>query len=341
VAKPDTDDGWFKMSHEFDAACDVADFTKAERVVLHTVKAQIFGPAKVRHALLLPRNIAELGGWKRQFIERGVRHLIEAGVLVPAKDRKDFYQVNKYYKEWTYSGAVRFTPAELKFIAEAPARTKSYLYTLSNQPVAKRQPTSCRIATNELPIGGSTLQPTSCQTATNELPNCNQRVAESASRSNRTARGIENIEKGEEEDDDNAGVRNATPQIPTPEVARPSVPKTLAELTEWASKAVDPLEEITRKLSVWATSYEVKWIHDAILVATSSAKPGGIVAYTNKCLMNWHANGGPPHAEVEKARASATTGPIAPPKRRGIAAELDAKHQAVRDYYAKPTGGAK
>jgi hypothetical protein len=136
-------------------------------------------------------------------------------------------------------------------------------------------------------------------------------------------------------------VRNATPQIPTPEVARPSVPKTLAELTEWASKAVDPLEEITRKLSVWATSYEVKWIHDAILVATSSAKPGGIVAYTNKCLMNWHANGGPPHAEVEKARASATTGPIAPPKRRGIAAELDAKHQAVRDYYAKPTGGAK
>jgi hypothetical protein len=173
VAKPDTDDGWFKMSHEFDAACDVADFTKAERVVLHIVKAQIFGPAKVRHALLLPRNIAELGGWKRQFIERGVRHLIEAGVLVPAKDRKDFYQVNKYYKEWTYSGAVRFTPAELKFIAEAPARTKSYLYTLpnGNPPVAKRQPTSCRLGGRPCNQPVAKRQPTSCRIATNELPN--------------------------------------------------------------------------------------------------------------------------------------------------------------------------
>lgn len=121
MAKPDLDDGWFMLAHELDAALDAADFTKAARVVLREVKAQIFGPRRLRVATISPSEIARGVGRPRQFGVRGVAELVASRALLRVAEGT--YRFAKDYESWTWKdGSPRLTPDEVAWAKSAPER---------------------------------------------------------------------------------------------------------------------------------------------------------------------------------------------------------------------------
>lgn len=124
MAKPDCDDGWFKLAHELAGAMEVADFTKAERVVLRFVFLQVFGPARRKLAELSPTDIARRAGMQKQNVDRAIKSLVAGGTLQHRGGR--LYRFVKDYDQWTRNGAPRLSPAERAWVAGNPALAMWY-----------------------------------------------------------------------------------------------------------------------------------------------------------------------------------------------------------------------
>lgn len=103
MAKPDTDDGWFKLSLELEAALAFAGFSRVARTLLARVFIQIFGKGKRPKLAYLPQKIlAETIEQKLTNVTRAVRELVESGVLIGVGD--DRYQFVKDYEKWVRCG---------------------------------------------------------------------------------------------------------------------------------------------------------------------------------------------------------------------------------------------
>lgn len=132
MAKPDTDDGWWKKSIELEAALDFADFSKPARTVLRYVFSQIFGIGKRPRLAFLPQaQIAARIGQCRQVINRAITELVASRVLVMVRD--DQYRFNKDYESWvTWSrdkakcGLPRLTDVEVEDCRNAIAYSNSF-----------------------------------------------------------------------------------------------------------------------------------------------------------------------------------------------------------------------
>jgi hypothetical protein len=138
TGKPDTDNGWFKLAHEMAAALDVAGFGKVERIVLNTLLAQVFGPAKARAGRLSPKGIGDRYGLAKQSAERAIRSLELAGVIARAEGEGDReYTLNKLYRGWKDSAgkSARFTAKELDAIAGASDFAMSFRSKAWTPPV--------------------------------------------------------------------------------------------------------------------------------------------------------------------------------------------------------------
>jgi hypothetical protein len=183
VAKPDTDDGWFKLSIELEVAVAYAAFTKVARVVLGYTFIQIYGRGiRPELAKLDRKTIAARTGQKRQNVSRAIEELVGSNVLVPAEG--DMYRFAKDYETWvTWSrdgakcGRPRLDPAEVADCKASPAfsdtfRVKGMVDTAYPIAFAKDaqtasigmqdpHPSGCKTAS----IGMQDPHPSGCKTA--------------------------------------------------------------------------------------------------------------------------------------------------------------------------------
>ena len=132
MAKPDLNDGYLRYAHELDAALACADFTLGARIVLREVFAQIFGPAKRRTAVVSPSETARRYGLEKSNLLRGVRELIESGVL--RKIGECEYHFVKDYESWTRNGRRRLSESMVVAAREAPRMAMSYKHLSGVNP---------------------------------------------------------------------------------------------------------------------------------------------------------------------------------------------------------------
>lgn len=124
MAKPDLDDGWYMLSHELDEALSCADFTKAARMVIREVFAQIYGPAKRKVAKVSGSEMGRRWGRDRQYFDRGIAEAVDS--LALERDGKGFRFV-KDYEKWVIKPRKkgdpiipRFSKVEISAIDSAP-----------------------------------------------------------------------------------------------------------------------------------------------------------------------------------------------------------------------------
>lgn len=151
MAKPDTEDGWLMYAHELDAAVAAADFSKGARIVLREQFAQIYGPAKLRAAELIPAVIAERSGLKRQNVYRYIEDLVESNVL--RRLDATHYAFVKDYEAWTRGGQPRLSPAEVRYAREAAVNAMAYKRTGHQPPATHKQKTRLQPETKVSPTG--------------------------------------------------------------------------------------------------------------------------------------------------------------------------------------------
>ena len=327
VAKPDLDDGWIPMSHELFCALNIADFTKAQGIVVDRMLSQQFGPAKAAYAVVIPKEVALEMGCIRQTIEKGIDQLLTAGIIGEIEEISRAYRFLKNYAAWLDNkGKVcRFTDLELRYIALAPSRAVAFrkfkigtLTTVKNstQLGAKSAPNEVQVAPNQV----QELHPTGCESAPNEVPNCTQLGAAQYIGTHAELR------IGELDTTTPAAVENSQTQKPK---SKPAVPSTLSELYAWCAVAVPEIEDITGKLAGWAASYPIEWIHDAIQTALAKADRGKLASYAFACLKRWNESGGPEHRKKKVEPASEII--RASPERRAMAAKEKAEREANKN----------
>ncbi len=124
MAKPDCDDGWYMLAHELDEALSCADFTKAARMVIREVFAQIYGPAKRKVAKVSGSEMGRRWGRDRQYFDRGIVEAVDS--LALERDGKGFRFV-KDYEKWVIKPRKkgdpvipRFSKTEISAIDAAP-----------------------------------------------------------------------------------------------------------------------------------------------------------------------------------------------------------------------------
>ena len=126
MAKPDTDDGWFKIAVELEAALAFGGFSKIARTLLRYVFTQIYGRgSRPKLAYLPQKTIADRIGQRKQNVSRAIRELVESHVLAEAKP--DHYWFIKDYEKWTTwgrdpkaCGLPRLTPKEVADCKDSP-----------------------------------------------------------------------------------------------------------------------------------------------------------------------------------------------------------------------------
>lgn len=138
MAKPDLEDGYLRYAHELDAALACADFTKGARIVLREVLSQIFGPAASKTAKIHAAEIVRTYGLHKSYIHRGIKELVESGVIVKVDDYD--YQFVKNYENWTKNGTPRLSPEEIEAARTAPERAMSHKRSCGRNSVNSNKP---------------------------------------------------------------------------------------------------------------------------------------------------------------------------------------------------------
>lgn len=111
MAKPDTDDGWYKKSIELEAALDYADFSKMARTILRFGFSQIFGVGRrPRYIKLESRDVIARTGKTKQEVYRGFLELINAKVFDPIEGSPNTYRFVKDYELWRETSRVKGLP---------------------------------------------------------------------------------------------------------------------------------------------------------------------------------------------------------------------------------------
>lgn len=98
MAKPDLDDGWFKVAYELLPPLMMCCQRVEASIVLCEVLAQTYGRGKRETAKLEPVKIAARTGRKREYIWKGIRELTANGVIEKMGDGT--YRFEKDYEKW-------------------------------------------------------------------------------------------------------------------------------------------------------------------------------------------------------------------------------------------------
>jgi hypothetical protein len=109
VAKPDTDDGWFKVAYELLPPLMMCCQRMEASIVLSEVLAQVYGMEKRKAAKLKPAAIAERSGLARPNIWRGIKELTDKGILVRQGD--GLFRFEKDYEKWRTADGPLVPPA--------------------------------------------------------------------------------------------------------------------------------------------------------------------------------------------------------------------------------------
>jgi hypothetical protein len=166
MAKPDTDDGWFKLAYELDAALCYADFSSLAQTILRLIRAQLYGKGKRAVARLAVAEVVVRTGQKAPNVHRAFRELIDSGALIGAE--ADGFRFVKDYEKWTRRErhrdfdspkVPRLTPAEVADCKAAPSYAKgsqsrpAELYPNGYDSVSERIVDPIRTDTNPYPNG--------------------------------------------------------------------------------------------------------------------------------------------------------------------------------------------
>jgi hypothetical protein len=128
-------DGFLPVPHEMFAALMLVDLTCEARMVLCEIVAQRYGPAKREGAKFKQSELAEQLGVFRSNIARGLRALLDRGIVV--RHGKEFRLVTDY-DAWTKKGASLFTSQRADYIATAPGRAAAELFAMRSRSKARR-----------------------------------------------------------------------------------------------------------------------------------------------------------------------------------------------------------
>jgi hypothetical protein len=302
VARPDTDDGWIKVAHELDAALAFADFTKAQRVVLHIAFAQVFQRDIRRRVLdLSPSAIARQTGLDKGTAWQAIAGLVTDGVLV----RKALcrYAFVKDYEHWQRAGQPRFKPSELAYIRGAPVRAAAFrkdLATADDTPVTGvNQPTTSNNVGQPAYAVGQPAYATVGQPAYDSWVN---QPTKSCSPPTPPPLSGGRIEEGRKEE---ARAPDSVKALePDPEVVR------VARLAD----RLDPHQNggWAQKVHQFAGMYSPAWILAACEATAAAGK--GDWRYVHRILQRYRAQGGPDAAPTgrEPIRRPEPPGPIIP-----------------------------
>jgi hypothetical protein len=326
VANPDTDDGWFKLAHELDAALAVADFSKGARIVLREVFAQVFGKAKRRHAALSPSDLARRTGMDKSHVVRAIRELVDSGVL--QKVGEGVYKFIKDYESWTRPGPAvakgqplsprlpRLSKVEVAFAANAPGHNE-WLANNSMGPLARNRVP--RQATNKRSSGASSgTETVSIQAPSGAYPGTETVSIQAPTPIEVRAREFETgdlRETGDHNPSDCARAAAAGSPAPSGELnPGPGIFSPEAEaLARWA-------EPLGGNWSHWArckcNSYPAWWMKALLQRKVEGVKPPPREAMLNAILQGWKVTGCEyPDPDAPTPPASAYGRPAAPADR--------------------------
>lgn len=102
MACPNTEDGFVMISLELGAALAMARLTTAEQVIVWEVVSRTYGPAKAPLAAISATDLARRTGLDRTFLAKGLRSLLDSGILAEGKERGE-YKLQKNYDRWDRS----------------------------------------------------------------------------------------------------------------------------------------------------------------------------------------------------------------------------------------------
>ena len=184
MAKPDTDDGWFKKAVELETAVNYAGFSRVARVLLGYVFIQIFGRGKRPELAFLPRKeTASRLRQKRQNFDRAIQELVESGVLIEVRD--DQYRFVKDYEKWiawsrdsAKRGWPRLSPEDIEDCKDMPVYAESFRIRGSTDP---QSPEGIQMDAKSASNGMQNCIQMDAESASNGMQNCIQMDAESAS----------------------------------------------------------------------------------------------------------------------------------------------------------------
>jgi DNA-binding MarR family transcriptional regulator len=314
VARPDTDDGWIKVAHELDAALAFADFTKAQRVILHFIFAQAFQTDATNRRVfdLSPSDLAKRFGLDKGTIGHALADFVSNGVLVRKAPGR--YAFVKDYERWQRAGQRRFKPADLARIKAAPSRAAEFRKELAPQADATtplvNQPTMLnnvgQRANNVGQPANAVGQPANAavgQPANDSLVN---QPTKSCSPPTPPPLSGGRIEEGRREGrkEEARALDSVKALEPDPEVVR------VARLAD----RLDPHQNggWAQKVHQFAGMYSPAWILAACEATAAAGK--GDWRYVHRILQRYRAQGGPDAAPTgrEPIRRPEPPGPIIP-----------------------------
>lgn len=328
MAKPDLNDGYLMVAHELMAAVMTAHVPQEARVVLFEVFSQLYGPAKLKEAILAPPEIARRTGLKPANVWRGIGFLVTNGMLVrdPASGT---YRWVKDYARWGVEGKPLLSPQMASYAVHAPMLAMSHKVP-KNPQTPKRKAPADRIGfdTNSTNadvskdgrsyrkrydgrIENDTIPPYREKEKYNYNNDGGDEEIASVSDSGEEAEGIEPFE--------------ATPAdpLPAPVDARPAPvpgelrrpfrpdPAELERVRAWVLSELGPDNPAVMNVGRFSPQYPLAWIEQAIeeALSTPGMRPNDAWRYAYRCLSDWWKLGGPPKAQTRiTARIAAPLG---------------------------------
>lgn len=293
MACPNTEDGFVMISLELGAALAMARLTTAEQVIVWEVVSRTYGPAKAPLAAISATDLARRTGLDRTFLAKGLRSLLDSGILAEGKERGE-YKLQKNYDRWDRSAhkeSDESARARREYARAAVRAARSY---------PKQAPPDCGNTATVADSGcgntatvGVAILPQSCgNTATPILLEDSLDLREKTPQPPEGESVVESDEKP------------AT--IPIQPAPISSVPTTYDELYRWV-EAITKTQYVTEKLYVIAAGYPVEWVFHALRCCSGQNKPEQRwESYANGCLIRWHQNKGINWDEVKRDTSSKT-----------------------------------
>ena len=328
VAKPDLDDGYLMVAHELLAAVMVAHVPQESRLVLFEVFAQIYGPAKAKHATLRPVEIARRTGLKPNNVSRAITWLIDHGMLRRI-DLSTFAFV-KNYDLWQGEGKSVLPPTMACYAANAPGQARRYGFAkITHNPEVSPKENRKKPIEVDIKSTDSTSSETSAD-------------SDLISKSMRKDINFDTIPPYREKEnvvvvveDDANDSRIVSDQNSTPDIRgqRPFKPDP-AELDRVKATvdALDPMAFLTLKVEAIKTLYPLDWIEAAFIKAAGQANHGHLAHYANTLLIAAWRKGRWDEPEAFEPKPAH---PQATPDRPATAPRLtpfQAKQKRIQDY---------
>lgn len=320
MAKPDCDDGYYKLSYELGAALFSFGFGEIEGHIIGLVLEAQYGFGKRKYVELSPAALSAEWDVPRQNVHRAIGNLVARNVLLSLGDNR--YQFLKDYENWDKKG----TPARVllwkAFVADAPRRAKSFrplppprergdlilegvagvndgadsvIFKDDTSNQADDSSSSSKMTNRHL----QRLQPVIFKDDGQGVPPgppIGEAHAElrSGEREKKTPLPPEGGSEGVEE----TFCCDPPETIPIPAKADPDpdpigdIPRTFADLSDWV-RSVTREDYVSNGLRILASGYAIDWVFHSLRCAAGKNIPEHRwQSYANGCLIRWHQNKG-------------------------------------------------